>query len=270
MKLPLHVKYIENSVRLLRIKTAIKEADFIEKYINSFKEAVKSPDSDYPEFTFLRKFLPENIRKIMPRTSPIKFEHVLVDDVPKFAEGIFIKICERLSTKYRYADQTLIDWYELARIAYKQKNEIDMVRHLGRCCHLIQDICVPMHCKVIGNLRDVFDIFKCKDKNHSRYESYCDSIYNIECHDIDLTIPFIIPNTLQEIAKKSREYVQTCNNTKFTSIWSNILKFFNLIHENKEYRQAAEYTNKTAQTYTVNFLYHALQEFKLNENLIDL
>jgi hypothetical protein len=259
----LHVKYIENTPLILRQKNEISEAEFLEKNLDILKQAVVTPDADYAEFTFLHDFLPEELKKVIPRTSPIKFEHVLVDDVPKVFEDVFIKICDRMGVKYRYADVTLEDWYGKAIDSYKEKNEYDFFRHIGRCCHLVQDICVPMHCRLVANFKDVFDVFKLKDTNHEKFEKYCGQTYSIDSilkEKIDLDIVFQIPGTMREIAKASREHIHACDGIVFPSFWFRLLQILGLVKDNEDRLSAANYTNSMAQINTVLFLHRVLKE----------
>jgi hypothetical protein len=259
----LHSKYVENTPLILRNKGAIEEASFVERYMEQFKSSVKSPDDDYQEFSFLHEFLPESVKDFVPRTSPIKFEHVLVDDVPKVLEEMLIKLCDRIGAKYRYADVALVDWYEQAKSSMKTGLELDFVRHIGRCCHIIQDTCVPMHCRVIGNIKDIFDVFKHKDPNHNKFEAFCGDTYDLEeilKIDFSLDALYEIPSALQETAKKSREYVEMCDGIKFSIFWFRILKLLGLAKVNEDYKKAADYANSMAQINTVRFLYKAIKE----------
>jgi hypothetical protein len=258
----LHSKYIENTPRLLRTKNANEEADFIDKNMDELIAAVISPDTDYSELTFLHDFLPENLKKIIPKTSPIKFEHILVDDLPEATVDVFTKICDRIGAKYRYADVTLNDWYEAAKLSNKVGMKSDFLKHLGRCCHLVQDICVPMHCRLSANLRDIFDVFKLTDPNHKRFEAYCEKTYSIDGLDFNLDKPYEVPSSLQECAKKSREYIQMCDGIKFTTLWYKILKMLGILTDNEDYVKAAKYSNSTAQINTVIFLYYAVKGMK--------
>jgi len=248
----LHSKYIETLPSLLRQKGCVCQAEIVEKNLELLKKAVQAPDSDYQEYTIFFDLIPAELRKRIPRTSPIKFEHVLVDDVPKEIEDVLKRICMRFGVKYRYADETVDEWYKEATELWKTDQQAALEK-IGRCCHLIQDICVPMHVRVLANLCDIFDVFKNRDRNHSKYEKYCEETFKPRTLLFDVN-DFKVPQTLRDIAKETRNYIEMCDGIKFTSMWYSILKMFKIIKNNEDYKTAADYTNSSAQINTVLFI----------------
>jgi len=248
----LHVKYMQVLPDLLKQKGYNCQAEIVEKNMELLQKAVQAPDSDYQEYQIFFDLIPAELRKRIPRTSPIKFEHVLVDDVPKEIEDVLKKICSRFGIKYRYADETVNEWYKQA----KELWPIDRQRALekiGRCCHLIQDICVPMHVRVLANLCDVFDVFKNRDRNHNKYEKYCEEVFKLRNLLFDINT-FEVPQTLREIAKETRTYIEMCDGIKFDSLWYSILKMLKIVKANEDYKTAADYSNLAAQVNTVLFV----------------
>jgi len=254
----LHSKFIENTPLLLRSKGAIKEALFVEENLEDFKKSVMC--IDIIEFSFLRDFLPEGLRRNVPSKSKIKFEHLMLERVPSFLEDIFASICNRFGVRYRYADSAIKILYQKAKDNLKEDNKTEFIRNVGKCCHIIQDICIPMHCKEISKINDVFNIFNCVDPYHKKFEKYCNKIFKLQDIDFDLSIQFEIPETILQIAKQSRENFEKCSGVQFSSFIFETLKKLKFLKQNEEYKEIAKLAIATAQINTVLFIYKALNE----------
>lgn len=235
-----------------------KEGSILNNHMDILKVGVESPDLDYPGLKVPEDLVPPWLKPITS-TSVAKWEHTLVDDIPKEIEVMFKKLALRFHIKFRYADETIVDWIGIAQEHWRQGDTYNAMRHLARACHLIQDICVPMHCKVRGNVMDVWNVLNCEHPNHEKFERHCIKMYQPVTSKIDLDDNFKLPDITYKIAKKSRKQLKYCDGFGPGGIF-NVIPFryiFPCLVE--DYDKAAETATRRAEKYTVMLVHYFFQ-----------
>jgi hypothetical protein len=258
----LHEKFVQYTPLFLRSVGEYNEATIIEENMQLLKSACKSPDNDYPEYKIPDKLIPswmsDDIKSVIKGTSIAKWEHTYPLDIPKEVSE-FIKIIaeQLLKIPYRYANTTILDWFNKAVYLWTI-NRSESLNHIGRCCHLVQDVSVPVHIAVSGNFKDVYNVFTRTNPNHKRFEQYCSNVFTVSQKKFELK-ELKISEVIKEIALNSKEYLKYCDGislpnwtSKIMSKW--LFKFLGSLI-NDDYQKAAIYTNESAQKYTV-LLFH--------------
>jgi len=265
----LHVKYIQDCIKFFQEGEAI----IIRNNLSIFEHAVVSPDSDYPDLFVpknLISMLPKNIQDIIVSTSIGKWEHCLPLDFPHSITMLLKAMCRKaFNVEFRYADEAIPDWYNQS-IACWRKGDIEKsLFHLGRTCHLIQDLCVPMHCQAYTNIVDAYNLMTNKNPNHNAFEEFCEKAYTPYVGNISaLNINFEIPKFIVEIATISRTYSYYCDGISCVNVRSAFLrkilqKIVKLFVE--DYSAAAELTNSYALICTVRIIQKFF--YDINNNL---
>jgi hypothetical protein len=229
------------------------------------KKGVKSPDSDYPELKIPEELVPEWLKPLPSKTSVGKWEHVLVNDMPKELDDYIRKVAKHFNIKYRYADEAMVDWFQIA-VNHWDEGRIDSsMWHLSRACHLIQDITVPMHCRISGNLADVWQVLHHEEPNHEKFEKYCTNNFqvgNVDTKEIALNENFKLPDKAQELAGKSRKILKYCDGIGPGCVM-NFPPFSFLPWFVEDYDKAMNISCTRGEVYTVKLIHYFFQTVKM-------
>jgi hypothetical protein len=254
----LHEKYADYCLQFL----TSEQQEIIKPNIELFKRAMISPDFDYADIHLpeeIVKLLPNKLQMLATSTSLGKWEHMLPIDFPGEASEFIEEYIKKLTDiNFRYADEAIVDWFNLALKYCKDGDIPTALYHLGRACHLVQDICIPMHCLMCLNLVDAVDIITGNEPNHNTFELHCNTNFEqIKQLIIVSDKKFELPITIHEIAEHSRELFFYCDGINFLSVknikFRNFLrKIFWFLLEN--YDKAATEVNQNAINYTVSFV----------------
>ena len=133
------------------------EADTVSKYMGILCKGAVSPDADHPEFKIPENLIP-NWAKPTGSTSIAKWEHCILDDVPLKLEDALDQVCRYYGFSYQYADSCAYQWLGIAETFWYSGNTDSAMFYLGRVCHLIQDITVPMHTHLTTDLLEAWRV----------------------------------------------------------------------------------------------------------------
>lgn len=260
-----HLECIESAPRILTYAGFEKEAEFLSSHLYNLKAAAISPDRDYSNFIKYLDLLPDHIRKNIPSTSPMKFEHFLFDSAIEKHLSYLKLVFALMHVKFRFADETIVDWYNQAKEAAFYGKIDSFIWHIGRCCHLVQDVCVPMHCCVRGSIKDVIDLSQHNQPNHNRFEKFCaDNISSEDDKSIGLllvqkaNLNYDPLDALKKRAESSRALISACDGIKFDSKIFKILRLFGMKF-NEDYKMAADQVNYSGKLDTAVFLHHSIK-----------
>lgn len=215
----LHSKYIEKVPEVLdHHQSSLLKAEtknIVKQNMELMKDGCQSPDRDHPELKIPDEWLPESLRKY--NTSVAKWEHTLPNDVPKEIESILQKACKEVLKKdFLYADKTIKLWYDSAKVLWKENKKEEALYKLARCCHLIQDLTVPMHCKVSSGLIDAWNTLRDEEPNHEKFERLATEVYKPNTHDYKISSIEDLEKEMNEIAEKSRKIFRLCDQVGYT------------------------------------------------------
>jgi len=259
----LHAKYIKATPAYLRTAGFPQQAEIIEGNMDWMMQAVQSPDADYSQYVIPVDKLPDAL-KFLGGTSPIKWEHVYPVDFPAvFTAALQTLSVDVLKIPYRYADVAILEWWKKA-VDLWETDQKQSLWHIGRACHLVEDVSVPMHVAVTGNLKDCFDVFAKREPNHNKYEMYCETVYS-PIVNIGALVPITdLPGMIKQVATETSKFVGMASGftlpafiSRFTPkfILQKIMKTYN-----DNYEKAANYSNSSAQRYTVSLLHAFFKE----------
>jgi hypothetical protein len=253
-----HGKYAVSVATMLSRGGALTEGAYISANRVQFASAMASPDSDLSSVKIPTRLFPSSLRGVASTAIPF-WEHVIVPDCPAVITT-FLRdvVCAQILHKpFYWADGAFTAWYALAlsRWASGNRNGSDgALWHLGRCCHLIQDLCVPHHTTVFGNVKELYNAFMNKSSIQSNYEKYCDQQYKMSTGSYNLSEAVTVPGTLVSIANSSRSQMYLCDGITLPS-WLRNSIFRDLLYKlNKTWKEdfytVANYSNKTAEKYS--------------------
>jgi hypothetical protein len=250
----LHGKYMLEVPRLLRVSGETSEGDFVQQNMDLMISAVKSPDYDLKNVKIPTRSFPPTLRGVSA-AAPV-WEHVLVPDCPPVIE-LFLRnvVCGQFLHKtFYWADGALSSWYNLALSSWASDRLVAM-RHIGRCCHLIQDLSVPHHTTVFGNIKEVWNLFSEQSFVQKQYEGYCETQWKPPQSAYNLSEVISVPSVAVNIANASRGYMYLCDGITLPS-WLRNSRFRDLFYKlNKLWKEdfytAATYSNNSAMKYTV-------------------
>jgi len=131
--------------------------------------------------------------------------------------------------------------------------------YLGRSCHLIEDITVPMHCRLTGNLIDIWQVSNHEQLNHNKFERYCSDKFIAGGRDVKLSEEFVLPETMFEIAKESRKYLKYCDGVGPGCIFNFPPLNFLLPWFVEDYEKAMLKSTERGEIYTVKLVHYFFQ-----------
>ncbi len=218
-----------------------------------FSEAVRSPDKDYPDLKIPVEYLPKRLRKY--NKSVPKWEHAYPDDMPKRLENAMDVFCrEVLHIHYKYADVLAQEWYDKAKWFYIQGEKDSAMWHLGRACHLIQDVTVPMHVKVASGLVDAWNVLNDESPNHSTFERRAEQLFLPQ--QAQAVYVSDIKQLVRDIAEEVRPDMKLCDGVDVP-----ILRlFFPCLRE--DYDGCAKRSAARAVKYTAWVIYSFFEDVK--------
>lgn len=266
-----HARQVQNFIKIFERSNLNSNTflvtDIMNKNMELMKEGAKSPDADYADIlTIPNDWFPKGMKGVY-NTSLAKWEHVLYDEVPKPIEDLLKRVCKDiLHTELMYADDAIPLWYSNAVTFWKKGEKDSALYEISRCCHLIQDITVPMHCKSSSLLVDSWNILNHQEANHKKFERLSET-YITETEYVKLYVIKDLKKEAQEIAKESRKIYRLCDQKGSERLTKNPLTTWItwIIPSLKEdYEKAIEISNERSQKYTVLLLYTFF-----NEVLID-
>ena len=227
------------------------------------RNGVASPDADYADVaTIPQKWLPKSLRPYS--TSIVKWEHILPDDMPKPIEKILIRVNKELLHKeLMYADKTIPLWYNEAVKLWKAGEKDSALYKIARCCHLIEDITVPMHCKVSSVIIDAWQSLNHIEANHKKFERLCGIRYVPNSHKYKIKIIKDLEKESHKIASKSRKIYKLCDEVGSTKLTKNPLTSwvtFLLPWLKEDYDKAIIMSYRRGEEYTVRLLYTFFKE----------
>ena len=230
--------------------------DTINKYLSIMEDGVVSPDNDYSQYTIPTDLLPAELKPY--NTSLVKWEHYLPNDVPKPIEDALRTFSKDIiHTEFMYADNATLAWFMKAQTFYRNGQTDSAMYHLGRCCHLIEDVTVPMHCKMSGAIVDVWQTLQGKEPNHEKFERICNEQYSTLSYDYDLGTITNIRQDLRSIAADSRVEYRLCDGIGYPNLTRNpyigwITYFFPFLRE--DYNAAVQESCENAEKYTAELI----------------
>lgn len=259
----LHRKYMETAALMFYNSGYEDIANILTENMGMLKEGVVSPDNDRPDLSIPNEYVPKVIRD-NGGINLYKWEHILPDDIPpeleKFAKEV---VAKHIGGKFQYADGAIPEWLDYAVAYWKSGIHDSAMYHLARACHLIQDITVPMHCKLSANFRDTWDIVSHNSPNHRRFERYCGDIY-LPATKINFNLKSLkLPDDLYDLAAESRKTAKYCDGivSSCCLAGNNVLsKIFPSLAE--DYHGAAMVCTKRGEEYTVRLIYTFFERIK--------
>jgi len=268
-----HGKFAKSVETLLRRSGAGVAADLVKQYEGIFAHGMVSPDSDLANIKIPKTLVPKSLRGVASVAMPF-WEHVIVPDCPELIEKFLREVvCDKfLNRKFMWADEALVVWYDLAIEKWREGEQGDAFWHLGRCCHLIQDVCVPHHTTVFGNLTEIYNLLAERNMAQYEYEKYCDEHYIIsdgyfdlsEAYDMDLK------KMIVSIANLSRQYIHLCDGIELPSwVKGAFLKklFYMFSRKWKEkFDAVTEFSNMTADKYSTLLTYKFFDDVTIRGN----
>jgi hypothetical protein len=255
-----HSKFAASVEVLLRRGGATAEADFVKANVVQFGNAMTSPDSDLSNIKIPSRLFPAGLRGVATTAIPF-WEHVIVPDCPSVITA-FLRdvVCGQILHKpFMWADGAIVAWYNLAITRWNAGNrdgKDGALWHLGRCCHLIQDLCVPHHTTVFGNIKELYNAFAEKSLVQSRYEAYCHQQYRMTTgfYELSEASGITLPAMLINIANTSRGYMYLCDGITLPS-WLANSRFRDLFYKlnklwKEDFSTVAKYSNTTAEKWS--------------------
>lgn len=252
-----HGKFASTVAIMLTRGGASAEGTYINNNLKAFANAMASPDSDLSNIKIPSRLFPASLRGVASTAIPF-WEHVIVPDCPTVIKT-FLRdvVCAQILHKsFYWADGAITAWYALALSKWAANDRPTALWHLGRCCHLIQDLCVPHHTTVFGNVKELYNAFMDKSSIQANYENYCDQQYRMSTSSYNLSdyTSITIPGTLISIANTSRSYMYLCDGITLPS-WLRNSIFRDLLYKlNKTWKEdfytVANYSNTTAEKYS--------------------
>jgi len=259
----LHQKYIQNTPQYLRSGGFANEAAFVQANIEQLKSAVVSPDSDYANLVIPKQYIPTFLRSVIGGSSIGKWEHIQPDNIPGVIDTFVRWVAANIvHVNYRYADVATQDWYNLALAAWPT-NRQTALWHLGRACHLVEDICVPHHTSLRGAFAEIYNIIIDKSTSQDAYELYCEKMYTPPSMKYNLSVLFNIHNEVLSTAAQARTYMDLCDGITLPS-WMAQSRFKDMYYAlNRSWREdfytCANFSNNKAQENTVRLIHTFLR-----------
>jgi hypothetical protein len=252
-----HGKFAQSVATLLTRGGAPTEDAYIQQNVAAFANAMTSPDMDLSNIKIPTRLFPAGLRGVASTAIPF-WEHVIVNDCPTVIRN-FLRdvVCGQILHKpFMWADGAMTVWYASALSSWAANDRSKALWHLGRCCHLIQDLCVPHHTTVFGNIKEIYNLFLEKSMIQDQYEAYCSQQYELTTGTVKLSdySTVTVPGTLISIANTSRGYMYLCDGITLPS-WLRNSRFRDLLYKlNKNWKEdfstVAKYSNVTAEKYS--------------------
>jgi hypothetical protein len=261
-----HEKYMRNIPYCLSKGGAQNEANFVQQNIELMASAVKSPDQDYLNFKIPTNLFPASIRAQIPSYAVPFWEHCLPNDCPTLLTD-FLRLMSSslLHMTFMWADGTLNAWYTLAKNAWATNRQTALY-HLARCCHLVEDLHVPHHTTIWGNLIEFYRVMLNQGSIQTTYEKYVDAQFksNSTTYGLAEYTSINIPQIAVTIANASRGYMYLCDGVALPQALLNSI-FRNLLYSvdrnlQEDFYTCAQYSNNGAMKYTTLLIHKFFRE----------
>ena len=258
---PQHRRIAASIPVLLRRGGAAAEASLLEQNALLFANSMTSPDFDLKNVKIPTNKFPIALRGVASSFAPV-WEHVIVPDMPSWVTA-FLRdvVCGQiLHRPFMYADGAIVAWYNLALARWASNDRVGpdgALYHLARCCHLIQDLSIPHHTTVFGNIKEVYNALLEKSSIQTAYENYCNQQYTMSSGTYNLAeySGITLPAFLINEANATRGNMYLCDGITLPS-WLRNSIFRDLLYKlNKAWKEdfytVAQYSNSTAEKNSV-------------------
>lgn len=245
----LHASILETVPECLNVAGYRDESDSIRRYMKLMQAAIRTPEVDIgvPD-----DLMPEWLFREENCIGP--WEHTLPDRLPVEVDQLLRNVAHERGVPFRFADETVHEWLATARTMWLT-GEIDSALWVvARCCHIIQDLTMPMHCKMRGNLREVWQVLNKEDRNYREFEQFCSEVFQGGGFRVNLGEEFKVPKTLYHIARRSRKRYSSCDGWRIKELdFPPVPWLLPFVSEN--YPKATRASMVDAQKYTVLFIH---------------